>query len=73
MINVNKINVDPDDELIEVDYLIGNLTTHIYKLTQDLTHLQRASTNVILTKSCASALISQLNTLFVLINKCKEV
>lgn len=70
---MKNINLDPENAPINVDYIITELTKHITNTSKDLEHLQKASTNVNLSRVCAINLVSSLKKLIARINECKEV
>lgn len=70
---MKNINLDMDDVQISVDYIITELTKHITNTGKDLEHLQKASTNVILSSACATNFVTSLKKLIARINECKEV
>lgn len=70
---MKNINLDTENVSINVDYIITELTKHITNTSKDLEHLQKASTNVNLSRVCAINLVSSLKKLIARINECKEV
>lgn len=70
---MKNINLDMDDVQITVDCIISEVTKHITNTAKDLEHLQKASTNVTLSRACATNFVSSLTKLIARINECKEV
>lgn len=70
---MKNINLDMEDEQINVNYIISELTKHIMNTAKDLERLQKASTNVTLSGACDSNFVTSLTKLITRINECKEV